>query len=401
MRVFSLAILTSHPTQFDDPLFRRMADSGSFDLTVYFLDSDDISQEIDPELGFSPNWDLPLLSGYRSIACPRGFLARVRFLARECFLKPHYDLVIVPGYARADLALLAHLYGKQPLGMRLDNAPIHAEPRWKTLLRKRILKLVLPRYAVFHPVGSLSNSFLWELGVSPARTFRFPYAVDNDFFRVRAERFRKERDPLLAELGIRTDSFIVLGVLKFVRRENPIELLSGFDLLHQKFPNSALILVGAGPLEQESRDYMERAKLSEAVCLPGYAKYSELPKWYGISNVFVHPATREPWGVSINEAMASGLPIVGSNRVGATYDLVTPGVNGFRYRGGDVRGMADRLAEIASRPDQGGEMGRASQHIIRDWSLEASIASLRDALLEVRGVREASTSTEATEVPKL
>ena len=386
MSVLSLAILMSDPSNLDGPLFSKIAASAPFDLTVYYLQTDQIAQKVDPELGFSPNWDIPVVSGYRSILCPRGFIRRMHFLWRECFAASKYGLVIVPGYNRLDVALLAQFSRRQPLGMRLDTVSIYPEPPWKRRLKRMVLKQVLRRYAVFHPVGSLTERFLRELGVSSAQMFRFPYAADNGYLSARAERFRKEKDGLLAALGIQAGTFVVLGVLKFVPRENPMELLRGFCSFRKKFPDSALILVGTGPLEGEIRECLATMRLSEAARLVGYARYSELPKWYGISNVFVHPAAREPWGVSVNEAMACGLPVVASDTVGSSHDLVIEGLNGYRYPSGDSEALANCLERIASRPEQGREMGQCSERIAHRWSHEGSIASLSAILHKIAGM---------------
>jgi glycosyltransferase involved in cell wall biosynthesis len=210
--------------------------------------------------------------------------------------------------------------------------------------------------------------------------FRFPYAADNGFFRAASEAFGKQRDSLLRDQGISHHSFVALGVLKFVPRENPVELLRGFHIFHQRYPDSALILVGTGTLETEIRGYITTHGLSGAVRLVGYARYSELPKWYGISNVFVHPSTRECWGVSVNEAMACGLPVVTSSLVGSSYDLIQIGVNGYQYPSGDVQALADCLAKIASRSDRGRQLGECSARFIQAWDFQATTRSLESAL---------------------
>ena len=377
---FSLAVLMTHPTQLDGPLFSRISQAGVIDLTVYYLVTDRIANKVDNELGFSPNWDTPITEGYRQVVCPRRLFRRVRFLWRECLVGGKYDLVVVPGYVRLDTNLLALAPHRQPLGMRLDTAPIYSEPAWKAWCKRIVLRRFFRRFATLHPVGSLTEGFLKTMGVSSSRMFRFPYAADNEHLAERANRFRRERERWLRELGIPAKTFITLGVLKFVPRENPMELLRGFHLLHEKFPDSALIVVGAGALQREMEAYIAASRLTDSVRLVGYAKYSELPKWYAISNVFVHSATRECWGVSVNEAMACRLPVVAASSVGSSYDLIQDGANGYQYPSGDVKALADCLTRIASRPDHGSELGERSGDIIRAWDFEATMRSLELAL---------------------
>ena len=54
-----------------------------------------------------------------------------------------------------------------------------------------------------------------------------------------------------------------------------------------------------------------------------------LAQVYGVSDVFVLPSFEETWGLVVNEAMACGLPVITTDRVGAAVDLVREGENGF------------------------------------------------------------------------
>ena len=381
---FSLAVLMSHPTQFDGPLFSRITQAGLIDLTVYYLDTGRIAEMVDSELGFSPNWDTAVTEGYRWVSCPQGFLRKLVFIYRESIASHKYDLVILPGYSALGTTSLALLPHRQKLGMRLDTAAIYPEAAWKAWCKRVVLPRLFRRFATFHPVGSLTEQFLERSGVSRAKMFRFPYAVDNAYFEEKANHFRQRRERILSDLGISSGTFVVLGVLKFVPRENPVELLRGFYLFREKSRDSALILVGAGALEREMEAYIAANKLSGSVHLVGYARYSELPKWYAISNVFVHPAIRECWGVSVNEAMACGLPVVAASSVGSSYDLIREGANGFQYPSGDASALAQCLARIASRPDRGRDLGEESRRLISAWGFEATMKSLESALHKIK-----------------
>lgn len=397
MHSFSLAVLLTHPTQFDAPLFREITRKTSIDLDVFYLETDSISAHVDQELGFSPGWDIPLTSGYKSVCCPTGFLKRLRFLKQRCFNGRKYDLVIVPGYARLDLGLLALRYRRQSLGMRLDTVSIYPEPAWKMHVRRMVLTKVFRRYAVLHPVGSLTERFLLELGIDANRMYRFSYSIDNQRFQEGATRARTTRRETLEALGLAADSFVVLGVLKFTPRENPLELVRGFRLFHDRVPKSALILVGAGQLEGEMHRLIAEADLTDAVRMVGYVKYSDLPRWYGISDVFVHPSTLECWGVSVNEAMACCLPVIASDRVGSAHDLIRNGVNGYRYPGGDFQALSNCLEKVV-REKGPSCMGDESQRLIANWNYEATIRSLEAALARVTSKTSSSLSLRTAPV---
>jgi glycosyltransferase involved in cell wall biosynthesis len=113
--------------------------------------------------------------------------------------------------------------------------------------------------------------------------------------------------------------------------------------------------------------------LDEGGCVvfAGFRQVEELPFFYGGAGVFIHPALSEPWGLVINEAMASGLPILSSKNVGAAEELVQEGVNGFSFNPASVEELAAVLERMAELPLQKrAVMGSASKSIISNWGPE-------------------------------
>jgi glycosyltransferase involved in cell wall biosynthesis len=111
----------------------------------------------------------------------------------------------------------------------------------------------------------------------------------------------------------------------------------------------------------------------------GFRNQAELPRLYAMGDLFVLPSEDEPWGLVINEAMCSGLPIVASERVGAAADLIQPGYNGFRFPPGDIPALTQAL-RLALQDGAKERLGQASLEIIRDWGLEEDIGAVRQAL---------------------
>jgi len=103
------------------------------------------------------------------------------------------------------------------------------------------------------------------------------------------------------------------------------------------------------------------------------------------ADVFALLSLHETWGVVVNEAAASGLPLVVSDRVGAAYDLVRDGQNGFIVPGGDVEAAAVALKRLADDPELRRRAGDRSREIVAGWSYEPSVESF------VAAVREATS----------
>src|SRR5215475_6180738 len=90
--------------------------------------------------------------------------------------------------------------------------------------------------------------------------------------------------------------------------------------------------------------------LNEYVHLPGFRHYDELPVYYALANAFVHASTIEQWGLVVNEAIASGLPVIVSNRCGCAPELVNG--NGFTFDPSSEHELTARLLEMASLADE-------------------------------------------------
>ena len=106
--------------------------------------------------------------------------------------------------------------------------------------------------------------------------------------------------------------------------------------------------------------------------LPGFKQYDELPVYYGLASAFVHASTTEQWGLVVNEAMASGLPVLVSNRCGCATDLVQEGRNGFTFDPSNVEQLAQLMLKISAfQPFKLSEFGDASRQIISGFDVAA------------------------------
>lgn len=124
------------------------------------------------------------------------------------------------------------------------------------------------------------------------------------------------------------------------------------------------------------------------VVFAGFRQVEELPFFYGGAGVFIHPALSEPWGLVINEAMASGLPILSSGNVGAAEALVQDGVNGFSFDPEDVdelAGLMERMAGMSSEDRLA--MGMESERLIREWGPERFAHGVQEAVRAAMSAR--------------
>jgi glycosyltransferase involved in cell wall biosynthesis len=194
--------------------------------------------------------------------------------------------------------------------------------------------------------------------------------VDNAYFSGNAARARMNAPLLRAECGLPERYFLCCA--RLIKKKNVPALVEAFAKYRDDAGPGAwdLVVVGPGPLQTEIEGVIAKRKLAGAVHLVGAKGYAELPIYYGLASAFILPSTTDQWGLVVNEAMASGLPVLISNRCGCAHDLVEEGRNGFTFDPFDVIAIAEKMRWVASRTCDRAAMGKASQEIIANWGLE-------------------------------
>ncbi len=269
------------------------------------------------------------------------------------------------------------LRNKVPAILLSDSTAISNERVWyKELIKRRLVRL----YSSAIVAGSPQRDYVASLGMPESRIFRGWDIVDNDYFAAGASRARANMAEVRHKRGLPENYFLTIN--RFVEVKNLRRLL----LAYQHYRDTAgptawkLVLAGDGPLMPELLQWRTELNLADAVILPGLKQYRDLPDYYGPAGAFVLASTSETWGLVVNEAMASGLPVLVSNRCGCAMDLVSEGRNGFRFDPLDIDQLAQQMARIAGAELRVREaMGAASREIIAQWSPEVWAESLSNA----------------------
>jgi glycosyltransferase involved in cell wall biosynthesis len=381
-----LAVLTLHPIHYQTALWRRLAQEPDLDLEVWYC-SDEGLDTADPVSGFGQavEWGLPLLQGFRArfwrnlplSRNPASFWCRVNPGVIRALVRGRYDALFVHSYH--NFTQLAAILAARRLGTKVL---VRSEPTLKLQIhaaRRSFKGILLPwlfrQVDAFMAIGSLNREYYLGYGVSAAKIFPMPYAVDNAYFFQQRAVWAPQRERLKQEYGLATPK-IILYVGRFQRRKRVLDLIQAFERLGMT--GVSLVLVGTGEEFAACRAYVSDRQLT-GVHFLGFRNQAELPRLYAMADVFVLPSSEEPWGLVLNEAMASGLPVVASESVGAAADLINPGYNGWRFPPGDIPALIQALR--LALPDGGRDrLGQASLKMIRGWGFEQDIAAVRQAL---------------------
>ena len=253
------------------------------------------------------------------------------------------EAVAAAGYVRPE-ALAAAQWARQhrlPAVLMSESQAID-RPHfwWKELIKQRRVRL-------FHAAlvgGPAHRDYLVQLGMPEDRVVLGYNAVDNDFFASSAEINRQQ--------WIRSAEVPVvpyfLAVSRFVPEKNLIRLIHAFARYYMASGAEDawnLVICGDGPLASEIEQAIRQTRCEHAIHLPGFLQYGELPRWYAHAGAFVLPSISEPWGLVVNEAAASGLPLLVSIRAGCATTLVPEpnGTSGTRFNPLDIEEMTSKL----------------------------------------------------------
>src|SRR5205823_9836231 len=288
------------------------------------------------------------------------------------------------------------------------------EPRtwWKEAIKRRVVGL----YSAALVGGQHHVDYLVELGMPRERMFTGYDVVDNAYFREKTEAIRSQNSEVREKYGLPENYF--LASARFVEKKNLPKLIRAYaeyrrrsafgnqpprkatagqqatadrgvrdrksDVGHQ-YSRWDLVLLGNGPLRQAINDQLSTLNLHRHVHLPGFKPYDELPVYYALANAFVHASTSEQWGLVVNEAIASGLPVIVSERCGCVPELVQD--NGSTFDPTNEHELAARLLEVAVLPrEEREQLAQASYEIAANFAPERFGEGLERAVTAAMGL---------------
>jgi glycosyltransferase involved in cell wall biosynthesis len=381
-----LAIVTSHPIQYNAPLFKLLANSSAIHPGVFYTwEQSAAGPKYDPDFKERIEWDIPLLEGYeyrfvKNTSHDPGThhfrgLVNPTLAAEIAAWQP--DAILVYGWSfDSHLKCLRHFHRKLPILFRGDSTLLDERPGLRRSLRRWFLKWVYGHidYALY--VGSNNKEYFLKHGLRPDQLVYAPHAIDNSRFEEPDEHYRQLAMEWREQLGIAENDLVLLFAGKLEPKKYPdflLEITRGVP-----DPRLKVIFAGTGVLETRLRG---EAAADSRVHFIGFQNQLRMPVVYRLGDIYILPSRGpgETWGLGVNEAMASGCAIMMSQKAGGAADLVEEGVNGIRFDPDD--GVAKcsqwvlRLLGDAALLD---DMKKASRRRIADFSFQ----QLMDALLK-------------------
>jgi glycosyltransferase involved in cell wall biosynthesis len=198
----------------------------------------------------------------------------------------------------------------------------------------------------------------------------FPYFVDLDFFTP----IDKSRNKRL------NNRLIFLSSGRLVNSHKGYDLAIGaLGIVKERMLNERFLykVAGVGPDKGALESLAKEVGISENLELVGWLEPEALPNFYRAGDVFLHPAPFDPYGNSVLEAMACGVPVIGSDQVGSVIDRIRHMKNGIVHRAKDIEDLARKIIDILSCSETLGTLGAEARKTAELWPVSRGIETIK------------------------
>jgi glycosyltransferase involved in cell wall biosynthesis len=322
-----IAIISSHPIQYNAPLFALIAKEAEIELKVFYTwGEDSIKEKFDPDFQQHIKWDIPLLEGYKyqflkntsKHPGSHHFKGIINLDLNNEIEKWGADIVWVWGWSfESHLKALRFFKGKKEVWFRGDSTLLDESSGFgiKKIIRRVFLTWVYRHVDKAFYVGTHNKAYFMKHGLKANQLIYAPHAVDNNRFTDPTGKHRKQAKEIRIQLGIPEKRKLLLYVGKFEPNKNLMELINAIN-----DTDFNLLLVGNGPEEK-----ILKQSASENIFFMPFQNQSNMPIIYRVGDALVLNSKSETWGLAINEALACGIPVIASNKCGGAIDLLDGG----------------------------------------------------------------------------
>ena len=381
-----LAIITTHPIQYNAPLFKLLHERGNIRIKVYYTWGKAVLEnKYDPGFGKSINWDIPLLDGYdhvfeKNISAAPGSHHFKGINNPELIMhikEWNADAILVYGWSfKSHLQCLRYFHKKIPVYFRGDSTLLDESNRVKNFLRKVFLKWVYRHVDKAFYVGIQNKKYYLKHGLKENELVFAAHTVDNTRFFDKTDAYTKKALVWRRQLNIADNDLVFLFAGKLEPVKNIDLLISGFLSIEQ--PGKHLIIVGNGILE--------RSLTEKYVDIPGlhfidFQNQTMMPIVYRIGDVFVLPSKSETWSLGVNEAMASSRPVLVSDKVGCAVDLVDEGMNGYSFIASQEADLVKKMQLFCRNKQNLVLMGKSSLEKIMNRNFTTVAAAIEKEII--------------------
>jgi len=271
------------------------------------------------------------------------------------------DIYLIGGYSYLTvvLAIILSRILKRKYILSIDH--MYKKQGGKGWFRNLIKRFLIKGANAYITTSEESKDNLMYYGALKDRIFIAPLSCPDFFYKDNI----KNKDSF-----IKPFEKYILFVGRFEEYKGIRDLLRAFTIIKSKFSDIGLVLIGSGSLEQDIDNFIKDNKLNDSVRVYNWLPYEELPLYYRNALIFICPSTHELWALVVNEAMASGLPVIASGAVGAARALIQDGKNGFIVKPNNSEEIAIKIENLLKNSDLRRQISRNAYETQKQYTID-------------------------------
>ena len=241
-------------------------------------------------------------------------------------LKNDYDIVVIGGMASPTHWLAPFFVSNKKIKILSVESNLLSVGR-KSGIGAKIKTILINKANAYQVTGTPQKEYIKFFSPSSSQKsfIKLPNLIDEQVFVEQVKELRNKKKYLKLELGINEESQIWVLPAQHIDKKGIIPFLK---LLSSDL-NVKLFLLGDGPLRNEIESLVLEMKLN--VVVVGHVQQEDIIKYYAIADLFIIPSIKDPSPLSPIEAIAAGLPILVSSRIGNVEDVLVDELNGWSY----------------------------------------------------------------------
>ena len=183
-------------------------------------------------------------------------------------------------------------------------------------------------------------------------------------------RFQVSIDPIpRQELGFDKTDIVLIYTGRMAPEKNLPFLLRAFNGAAQAYPNIRLLMVGSGPELENMKEWAQHIGIADRVHFTGQVAYNQIPRYLVTSDIFVTASVTEVHPLTVIEAMASGLPVLGIESPGVG-DTITDDENGYLIPNEDLAAFTAKMVRLITDGVLRQKMGAQARQTAQRYSYE-------------------------------
>ena len=377
MKLKKILFATSHPIQYQVPLFQKV-----FNLNKSFLVMYDkaVSKKVliaDNEFNKKINWGSSLIKGYpfKIFSTNNNFILNIVNLYK--FLKKNkIEFLILSGWNSNfyKIILILSIFLKLKIILRCENN-FYNQNIFKKFYKKKILKILFKKMHKFIAIGKKNREMYLDCGVSRKKIINSFYFVDKYFFSKKEINIKKKN--FLKKKYKNDNEKIFIFVGKLIRRKGINTLLQAIKIInkkHYKYEYKFLI-IGSGPEELNIKNFIYNNQLKN-IYLLNFKNQSELIHFYDLADYLILPSDYETWGLVANEALEMGTPCIVSDGCGCANDLIQNNLNGFIFPKKNHIRLSNLIVKILNSNKKFGINEMIIKKTLTRYNIDKSVSSI-------------------------